>query len=115
MANQRGTFAKRQREADLKEKARAKLARRMAKRSEVRTTKGPEMGEAVVLEDEPFDDIGSDEAGSDEAGSDEAASDEVAPAARPTTAVPTAAVPRAATVPATPGTARNAGPSDPTK
>jgi hypothetical protein len=110
MANQRGTFAKRQREADLKEKARAKLARRMAKRSEVRTTKGPEMGEAVVLEDEPFDDIGSDEAGSDEA-----ASDEVAPAARPTTAVPTAAVPRAATVPATPGTARNAGPSDPTK
>jgi hypothetical protein len=43
MANRRDTFAKRQREADLKEKARAKLARRMAKRTEVRTTKGPEM------------------------------------------------------------------------
>ena len=48
MANRRDTFAKRQREADLKERARAKEARRMAKRSEVRTSKGPEFGELAV-------------------------------------------------------------------
>jgi hypothetical protein len=51
MTNRRATFAKRQREADLKEKARAKMARRMAKRNEVREFKGPEMGEAVQLGD----------------------------------------------------------------
>jgi len=43
MANRRDTFAKRQRESDLKERARAKEARRVAKRSEVRTVKGPEI------------------------------------------------------------------------
>jgi hypothetical protein len=50
MSNQRGTFAKRQREADLKDKARAKQERRAAKRAEVRTTKGPQIAwdEAVV-------------------------------------------------------------------
>ena len=93
MANQRGTFAKRQREADLKEKARAKLARRMAKRGEVRTTKGPEMGEAVAL-DEPF-----------HAGVGDGTSDEAAPDA----ATPGAAAPGAA------GAAGNADPSNPTE
>lgn len=48
MANRRDTFAKRQRESDLKERARVKQARRLAKRQEVRTVKGPEMGELVV-------------------------------------------------------------------
>ena len=43
MSNQRGTFAKRQREGELKDRARAKQARRAAKRAEVRTTKGPEI------------------------------------------------------------------------
>ena len=43
MANQRGTFAKRQREMELKDKARAKEARRAAKRGEQRTTKGPQI------------------------------------------------------------------------
>ena len=43
MSNQRATFAKRQREADLKDKARAKAERRAAKKTEVRTTKGPEI------------------------------------------------------------------------
>jgi len=43
MSNQRATFAKRQREADLRDKARAKQERRAAKRSEVRVTKGPEI------------------------------------------------------------------------
>jgi hypothetical protein len=62
MANRRDTFAKRQRETDLKERARAKQARRLAKRQEVRTTKGPEMGELAV-----------------QAGSDETAPDVAAP------------------------------------
>jgi hypothetical protein len=44
MANRRDTFAKRQREADLKEKARTKQARRLAKRNEPRAIKGPEIG-----------------------------------------------------------------------
>lgn len=43
MSNQRATFAKRQREADLRDKARAKQERRAAKRAEVRVTKGPEI------------------------------------------------------------------------
>jgi hypothetical protein len=43
MSNQRATFAKRQREADLRDKARAKQERRAAKRNEVRVTKGPEI------------------------------------------------------------------------
>ena len=51
MANQRGTFAKRQREMELKDKARAKEQRRAAKRSEQRTTKGPQIAwdEAVQV------------------------------------------------------------------
>jgi hypothetical protein len=99
MANQRGTFAKRQREADLKEKARAKQARRMAKRGEVRTTKGPEMGEAVVL-DEPFH-IGADAGADADADTDTDASDEVAPAAAPS----------GAAAPVAPGVASSADPS----
>jgi hypothetical protein len=43
MSNQRATFAKRQREADLRDKARAKQERRAAKRAEVRVTKGPQI------------------------------------------------------------------------
>lgn len=43
MSNQRGTFAKRKRETDLKDKARQKEERRAAKRGEVRVTKGPEI------------------------------------------------------------------------
>src|SRR5688500_5272836 len=52
MSNQRSTFMKRQREMDLKDKARAKEARRAAKRDETpRTAKGPEIawGDAVTF------------------------------------------------------------------
>ena len=51
MANRRDTFAKRQRETDLKERARAKQERRIAKRGESRTSKGPEIAwdEAALL------------------------------------------------------------------
>jgi hypothetical protein len=41
MTNQKATFAKRRREQDRKDKARAKQERLAARRSEVRTTKGP--------------------------------------------------------------------------
>lgn len=52
MANRRATFAKRQREADLKDKARAKEARRAARAAQPRPTKGPEIAwdEAVHAE-----------------------------------------------------------------
>jgi hypothetical protein len=51
MANRRDTFAKRQRETELKERARAKQERRNAKRVEPRTNKGPEIAweEAALL------------------------------------------------------------------
>lgn len=83
MANQRGTFAKRQREMELKDKARAKEARRVAKRGEQRTTKGPEIAwdEAVREIDSDFEGLGattpsgSDGSdGSDSAGNEAAAS-----------------------------------------
>jgi hypothetical protein len=57
MSNQRGTFAKRQREGELKDRARAKQARRAAKRAEVRTTKGPQ-----IAWDEAVYPVTSDEA-----------------------------------------------------
>lgn len=49
MANRKATFAKRQRETDLKDRAKAKDERRAQKRNEVRDVKGPEIawGEAV--------------------------------------------------------------------
>lgn len=41
MSNRKATFAKRQREADLKERARAKAARIAERRATPRTEKGP--------------------------------------------------------------------------
>jgi hypothetical protein len=43
MANQRGTFAKRNREMKLKDRAREKAERRTARNAENRETKGPEI------------------------------------------------------------------------
>lgn len=43
MANRKATFAKRQRETDLKDRAKAKDARRAQKRNEVSETKGPQI------------------------------------------------------------------------
>lgn len=43
MANRKATFAKRQRETDLKERAKQKEDRRSAKRGEVRENKGPQI------------------------------------------------------------------------
>ncbi len=43
MANQRSTFAKRRREQELQDRARAKQERRSAKKDESRSTKGPQI------------------------------------------------------------------------
>ncbi|HET7506675.1 MAG TPA: hypothetical protein VFK02_36895 [Kofleriaceae bacterium] len=43
MANRKATFAKRQREADLKDRAKQKEDRRNQKRGETRETKGPQI------------------------------------------------------------------------
>lgn len=43
MANQRGTFAKRNREMKLKDRAKEKAERRAARNAETRDTKGPEI------------------------------------------------------------------------
>jgi hypothetical protein len=43
MSNQRGTFAKRQREMELKDKARAKEARRAARRTDTSAGGGPQI------------------------------------------------------------------------
>jgi hypothetical protein len=43
MANRKATFAKRQRETDLKDRAKQKEDRRSQKRNEVRESKGPQI------------------------------------------------------------------------
>ena len=58
MANQRGTFSKRQREMDLKDKARQKEARRAARRSDPAAGQGPQIAwdeavRAVTTPDAP--------------------------------------------------------------
>jgi len=57
MANQRSTFAKRQREQGLKNKANGKQARRAAKKDQTKTTKGPPIAwdEAVRMTDSDLD------------------------------------------------------------
>jgi len=83
MANRKATFAKRQREADLKDRAKQKEDRRTQKRTEVRESKGPQIAwdEAVhaVTSDElpPLGPGHQDEDGGDE--SDDASDVEDAP------------------------------------
>jgi len=83
MANRKATFAKRQREADLKDRAKQKEDRRTQKRTEVRESKGPQIAwdEAVhaVTSDElpPVGPAHQDEDGGDEA--DDASDVEDAP------------------------------------
>ncbi|MGE0546131.1 MAG: hypothetical protein AB7O24_00075 [Kofleriaceae bacterium] len=58
MSNQRGTFAKRRREQELQERARAKQERRNARKSEPRTSKGPEIAwDEAVNPTVPSDDV----------------------------------------------------------
>jgi len=73
MANRKATFAKRQREADLKDRAKQKEDRRTQKRTEVRDSKGPQIAwdEAVhaVTSDElpPVGQADQDDDGGDDA------------------------------------------------
>jgi hypothetical protein len=70
MANRKATFAKRQRETDLKDRAKQKEDRRTQKRGEVRESKGPQIAwdEAVhaVTSDE-LPPLGSANQGADDA------------------------------------------------
>ena len=89
MANRRDTFAKRQRETELKDRARAKQERRNAKRNEPRTNKGPQIA---------WDEMAP------------ATTDEAGPAAGPAGGVATGAPP--GTPPPAPGTGGD-DPADP--
>jgi len=103
MANRKATFAKRQRETELKDRAKQKEDRRSQKRGEVRDTKGPQIAwdEAVyaVTTDEPPLSSGGD--GSDAAEGDTADPDgEPGPSAAPRSDSPSA--PASAQAPASP-------------
>ena len=62
MSNQRGTFAKRSREMKLKESAKLKADRRMARKTEKKDTKGPPIAwdEAGGTENAPMADDAAD-------------------------------------------------------
>lgn len=57
--NRKATFAKRQRETDLKDRQRAKEARRTERKSQPKDTKGPQIAwdEAVHQTDTPLEDV----------------------------------------------------------
>ena len=57
MSDRKATFAKRQRESELKEKAKLKEERRLSRRSNPRVNKGPEIAwdEAVNITTNPID------------------------------------------------------------
>lgn len=116
MANRKATFAKRQRETDLKDRAKQKEDRRSQKRGEVRDSKGPQIAwdeavHAVTTSDdlpplasanqgEQGDEVADaqDAAVAPPAGSPPVAPAPVAPQSRPATAV----APVAAAAPSAP-------------
>src|SRR5687768_16942407 len=59
MSNRKATFAKRQRETELKDHARIKDERRNARRSETKVSKGPEIdwGQAINTANTKIDDV----------------------------------------------------------
>jgi hypothetical protein len=86
MANRKATFAKRQRETDLKDRAKQKEDRRSQKRGEVRDTKGPQIAwdeavHAVTSDEPPAVRADLDGEGPDDADSADADSADDAPAA----------------------------------
>ena len=81
MANRKATFAKRQRETDLKDRARAKDARRSQKRNEVSDTKGPQIAWDEAVRPVTSDDLPSLSMANQ--GSSDQAEDAAAPGARP--------------------------------
>jgi hypothetical protein len=87
MANRKATFAKRQRETDLKDRAKQKEDRRTQKRGEVRVDKGPQIAwdeqvYAVTTPDEPVSMESGDQA-DEGAGDAEGAARTPSPASAP--------------------------------
>jgi len=113
MANRKATFAKRQREADLKDRAKQKEDRRTQKRTEVRESKGPQIAwdeavHAVTSDDElpPLDSGPRDEEdGGDEADDTSDVDDAPTPPASSLTSVNTSsgATPKSIAAPAKTG------------
>jgi hypothetical protein len=66
MANQRSTFAKRQREQNRNEKARAKQARLAARRAETPGTKGPPIAPFETVDTDSDADAASDDSATDQ-------------------------------------------------
>ena len=111
MANRKATFAKRQRETDLKDRAKQKEDRRTQKRGEVRENKGPQIAwdeavYAVTSDDPPPLDAAKQGQGDDEDGGADGEVEDAAdgPAARAPAAPPAVATatPAAPTLPAAP-------------
>ena len=90
MSDRKATFAKRQRESELKEKAKLKEERRMSRRSNPKVNKGPEIAwdEAVNITTNPIDN-GGPSAVTDQA----AANDDDGPAPQSNPAQPSAPAP----------------------
>jgi len=74
MANRKATFAKRQRETDLKDRAKQKEDRRTQKRGEVRVDKGPQIAwdEAVYAVTTPDEPVSMESGGQADAGAGDA-------------------------------------------
>jgi len=86
MSDRKATFAKRQRESELKEKAKIKEARRQARRDTPRATKGPEIAwdEAVNIVTNPIDSAMPGLAGANDAPPADNDDDATPPAPNPT-------------------------------
>lgn len=92
MANRKATFAKRQREADLKERAKQKDDRRSQKRGETRDVKGPQIAwdeavHAVTSDEPPLDGATPTDDAADDAADAEESSPAIAPARTPSPSV----------------------------
>jgi hypothetical protein len=109
MANRKATFAKRQRETDLKDRARAKDARRAQKRNETPGIKGPQIAweeavRAVASDELPSLEMANQRGeGASEDAAGQAPAGQAPGAAPPAAAAPAAA--RAAPAPAAPARA----------
>jgi hypothetical protein len=106
MANRKATFAKRQRETDLKDRAKQKEDRRTQKRSEVRENKGPaiawdEAVRAVTTDEKDLPPLGAANQARDGEDSDDAAAGDVDDSSAP--AEPAAAGPELSTGSIKPG------------
>jgi hypothetical protein len=116
MANRKATFAKRQRETDLKDRAKQKEDRRSQKRGEVRDSKGPQIAwdEAVhAVTSEELPPLGAANEGDDgDADAAVAANATVGPTPSASPPTPSASPPTPSASPPTPS-ASPAAPANP--